>query len=267
MTISVTGFDTNTEPPALAWLRRLTGTRSLRQREGGRCHGEIRRRPVETRQRTCPTPEARPLELPGHRRRDGEPRGTPAAPRLDLRETKITDAGLRHLEGLSQLQRLYLFHVSVTDAGMESLAKLSQLNDLEVSNTKVSQSGLEKLKGLTHIRKLGLGTIAVSDAGLRHLEAWPQTPSDLPPIHQRERRRADTFHRIDPARSVDLHATHVTGTGLDVVKTLPHLSWMELGGPNVTNAALEHLKGMTQLRSLEIGGPQITDAGLANSKE
>jgi hypothetical protein len=40
---------------------------------------------------------------------------------LNLFDTKVTDAGLVHLKGLTSLQSLTLFNTEVTDAGVEGL--------------------------------------------------------------------------------------------------------------------------------------------------
>ena len=41
--------------------------------------------------------------------------------------TKVTDAGLEHLKGLTDLQTLELLHTKVTDAGLEHLEGLTRL--------------------------------------------------------------------------------------------------------------------------------------------
>jgi hypothetical protein len=40
---------------------------------------------------------------------------------LDLRETRVTDAGLVHLKGLTSLQAVYLDVTEVSDAGVADL--------------------------------------------------------------------------------------------------------------------------------------------------
>ena len=45
----------------------------------------------------------------------------------------MTDAGLEHLKGLSQLQRLDLASTQVTDAGLEHLKGLTQLQTLDLA--------------------------------------------------------------------------------------------------------------------------------------
>ncbi|MEC9349856.1 MAG: leucine-rich repeat domain-containing protein, partial [Planctomycetota bacterium] len=62
---------------------------------------------------------------------------------LDLNWTKVTDAGLKHLKGLTNLTSLYLFfNTKVTDAGLEHLRGLTNLTALWLNDTKVTDAGL-----------------------------------------------------------------------------------------------------------------------------
>ncbi len=65
---------------------------------------------------------------------------------LDLSGTRITDKGLVNIEGLRQLQLLQLQHTTITDAGLEHLRGLSRLEDLFLQDTKVTGAGVAKLK-------------------------------------------------------------------------------------------------------------------------
>ena len=90
--------------------------------------------------------------------------------RLVGRQDLLTDAGLEHLKGLTNLQTLYLSGTKVTDAGMEHLKGLTELQVLYLSGTQVTDAGLEHLKGLTNLRILALRNTNVTDAGLEHLK-------------------------------------------------------------------------------------------------
>jgi hypothetical protein len=61
-------------------------------------------------------------------------------------DTKVTDARLEHLKGLSRLQQLTLNGTKVTDAALKHLKGLSQLQMLWLHNTQVTSKGVRKLE-------------------------------------------------------------------------------------------------------------------------
>ena len=72
---------------------------------------------------------------------------------LHLNRTQVTDAGLEHLKGLSNLEHLILFRWRVTDGG----------------RMRVTDAGLEHLKGLTSLKALVLAGTRVTDEGIKKL--------------------------------------------------------------------------------------------------
>ncbi len=93
---------------------------------------------------------------------------------LDLSVTKITDAGLKHVKGLVQLQSLNLQVTKVADAGLEHLKGLTKLQVLNLWRTQVTDTGLVHLQGLTKLQVLNLSETQVTDAGLIHLKGLTQ---------------------------------------------------------------------------------------------
>ena len=89
---------------------------------------------------------------------------------LGFTDTRFSDAGLEHVKVLTQLQRLLLSGTQVSDSGLEHLNGLNQLEDLWLENTQITDAGLEHLKGLSHLRGLYLNGTKVTDAGLAHLK-------------------------------------------------------------------------------------------------
>ena len=65
---------------------------------------------------------------------------------LLLRDTNITDAGLKELSGLTSLQVLGLGNSQVTDAGVAELAKLKSLQTLFLRGAKVTEVGVAELR-------------------------------------------------------------------------------------------------------------------------
>jgi Leucine-rich repeat (LRR) protein len=61
-------------------------------------------------------------------------------------QTKITDAGLKHLAGLPKLEILNLQGTQVSDDGLKALESMKQLKVLDVSKTKISEAGAGQLK-------------------------------------------------------------------------------------------------------------------------
>jgi len=89
---------------------------------------------------------------------------------VDLRLTKITDAGLEHLKRLTQLQSLNLTGTQITDVGLVYLKGLTQLQSLNLKSTQITDAGLVHLKGLTQLSWLDLSETKITDAGLVHLK-------------------------------------------------------------------------------------------------
>ena len=89
---------------------------------------------------------------------------------VDLSNTKVTDAGLVHLKGLTKLGILGLNNTKITDAGLVHLKELTSLKKLFLNNTKVTDAGLVHLKGLTKLEYLNLGSTVVTDIGVAQLQ-------------------------------------------------------------------------------------------------
>jgi repressor of nif and glnA expression len=89
---------------------------------------------------------------------------------VSLRKTKVTDAGLVHLKGLTGLEELDLGKTEVTDVGLKHLKGLNNLQWLGLAGTKVTDAGLKHLQGLTKLQWVGLAGTKVTDAGLEHLK-------------------------------------------------------------------------------------------------
>ena len=73
---------------------------------------------------------------------------------LWLAESRITDAGLAELESLSGLKSLSLEKTSITDEGLLHLAGLKELVYLDVRGTKVTASGLSRLTSKNKVKHL-----------------------------------------------------------------------------------------------------------------
>ena len=89
---------------------------------------------------------------------------------LELDSTDLIDARLEHLiRELPQLRLLNLACTKVTDAGLVHLEVLTKLQSLNLEYTRVTDVGLEHLKGLTRLQKLYLIGTNVTETGITSL--------------------------------------------------------------------------------------------------
>jgi hypothetical protein len=136
--------------------------------------------------------------------------------------TIVTDVGLGHLRGLSDLQSLCLQGTQITDAGLQSLAELTSLGSLDLRDTRVTDAGLEHLTGLTKLQDLLLTNTEVSDRGLGYLKKMTSLQS------------LDLGRSLGPVGTVD-----VTDAGLEELKGLPNLFHLGLWGTKVSAKGVE----------------------------
>jgi hypothetical protein len=73
--------------------------------------------------------------------------GMNALTMVSLRDSRgVTDAGLKHLAGLTNLESLDLHGLPVTDDGLKHLEGLQNLRSLDMTNTRVTPEGRAALK-------------------------------------------------------------------------------------------------------------------------
>ena len=87
---------------------------------------------------------------------------------------QITDGGLVHLKGLTNLEYVALDGTEITDAGLKHLKGLPKLAVLHLEDTQITDAGLAHLNGLTKLWLLDLVNTQVTDEGVKKLqEALP----------------------------------------------------------------------------------------------
>jgi hypothetical protein len=65
---------------------------------------------------------------------------------LQLSGTRVTNAGLAHLQGLTGLQVLWLYDTQISDVGLVHLQELRGLRVLNLRSTLVSRAGVDALQ-------------------------------------------------------------------------------------------------------------------------
>ena len=94
---------------------------------------------------------------------------------LDLRMLtfsgcRVTDAGLRAVRGMKNLEVLNLSETDVGDAGMVHLVGLAKLYSLNLSRTRLSDAGVESIEKLRGLETLNLTGTAVGEVSVARLK-------------------------------------------------------------------------------------------------
>jgi len=147
---------------------------------------------------------------------------------LNVRGTKVTDAGLANLAGLP-IESIDVGYSLFTDGGFEHFSALPNLRRLAVGGNKVTDVGLNTLRTMTELQSLDLSGAQRTDSGL-----W---------------------------------SAIVTDRGLDSLIQLKKLQSLNLSGSKITDAGAGKLRGLAQLHELNLGNTQLTAAGLEFLKE
>jgi hypothetical protein len=167
---------------------------------------------------------------------------------LDLRHTKVTDDGLRHLEGLSQIQQLALgnddprFRLLVprpispiTDAGLIHLKGLTRLMNLHLDGLPITDAGLDALKDLPTLGGLYLSRTKIKGPGLGRLKSLPNLAG------------------------LYLDQSEINDEGLSFLAGASNLYVLSINGVGLTGKGLNALKGLPRLMQLEVNGSGLLD--------
>ena len=100
----------------------------------------------------------------------------PKLKHLDLSLTTVTDKGLEKLEPFETLQSLTLLYSegfagpTITNAGLKPLARIQQLEQLNLVGAKITDAGIDNLKSLKNLKRLTLVGTRISKDGVKRLQ-------------------------------------------------------------------------------------------------
>ena len=158
--------------------------------------------------------------------------------RLDAPATRVTDAGLAQLSGLSKLRILSCSGtLGLTDAGLAHLSGLERLESLSIYGpTRIEGAGVTHLASLARLRFLAIRI--ESEAGLPSLS------------------------RLIELRRLFIDMPNVTDAALAQLSRLTWLEELAFGGETGSDAGMAHLTSLTNLNMLQVYGPWFTGNGL-----
>lgn len=195
---------------------------------------------------------------------------------VNLRGTKVTDAGLAHLAGLP-IESLDVGFSLFTDGGFDHFVNLPQLKKLAVGGNKVTDAGLNSLRLIPNLVELDVSGVQRTDSGL-----WSATVTDraletlnvltkLEVLNLRGGKFTDVgFVKLDGLKSLrqlDIGETELSAKGLAALGNFPKLQTLNLyGAERVTDDAIPVLAGLKTLRWVELTGSGVTAAGVEQLK-
>lgn len=163
--------------------------------------------------------------------------------KLSLRNTDVTDEGLKNLKSMESLEVLHLHRTDITGTGLKHLKNLENLRILYIHHTKVTDENLERINEIKNLEALRLSDTEISNDGLKHLKG------------------------LKNLRSLSLKNTNITDSGIEHLKGMKNLRTLNLNNTNFTDNGVEHLKGLKNLRYLYLENTDITDDGISELKD
>ncbi len=192
---------------------------------------------------------------------------------LGVNECGTTDAGIKSLEGMSQLRHLDIYQEGrLTDGAIASIAKLTGLKHLSLTSyvgterwgfMRFSPEALRQLTVLGDLEVLTLPGQVAPDIVL----AFPKLTSlDMGgPLVDDAVAEKVAGHRA--LKSLSLSGTRITDEGWKKIATLPELRRLTLRGERITDDGIAHLKTLSKLDHLELRTGSLTDASLGHLAE
>ncbi len=159
---------------------------------------------------------------------------------------RLTDAGMKHLAGLSKLQYLHINDGGLGDAALAIFSRLPRLERLSLQGNSFSDDGLKVLAGMKQLKTLAIGMNhrPITDAGVRHLSG------------------------LTALEELDLQRSQVGDKGIAALKNLKQLRVLVLmedtkgNSHPPTDASVEYLLAFTKLQNLTLISTAITEQGV-----
>ncbi len=91
----------------------------------------------------------------------------------------LTDADIKHLKPLKNLENLVLIKTPITDAGFAELAEIPNLKELELNQVPISGQALQKLVNFPQLRRLGILGMHFSREDKNSIPGWRPSMGNL----------------------------------------------------------------------------------------
>lgn len=182
---------------------------------------------------------------------------TPELIGIELHGDQANDANLALVGRLTNLRIVVLAPSQprlVTDAGLRQLTRLRQLEYLGLGGTSVTDRGLELVRHWKHLKRLELPA-GTTDAGVAALTACPELEQLRVWPAKITNQGLETIGQLTCLRFLDLNGTRIDDAGLPQLTNLTTLEVLDLRRTQVTAAGLQHLVPQHDADCMYFRGP------------
>jgi endonuclease YncB( thermonuclease family) len=183
---------------------------------------------------------------------------------VSARSRTITDAGLKHLDHLTELEELDLDWTKVSAASVLGMIKdRKRLRRLGLSGVDFRDEHVAGLQDLTELTLLNLRSTLITDKAIPYLRRLPKLQSlNISTTRGHITNAAlEALAPITTLEDLDLDRTAITDAGLVHLKDLRHLRRLQFAYTAITDAGLLHLQALTSLGHLNSRGTKVTPQG------
>jgi hypothetical protein len=178
---------------------------------------------------------------------------------------QLSDAGLKPLGKLLQLQELQLSGLRFTKEGTRHLAPLERLEQLNIDGD-ISDDALEPIGQIKSLKILILSGQQISDAGVAHL-------SDLRNLQYLDvfgsaigDRGLEAISSIRSLQNLYIRNSKITDDGVSYLLRLPELERIDLTDSQITDASIETLATIRSLKQVRLKGSKVSPEGIKKLK-
>lgn len=183
--------------------------------------------------------------------------------RLSVRETLITDSGVKYLENLP-LIKLDLSSTKTTDASLSTISKIKTLKELYIQESSIQglNHGLRTLENLKSLEALDISRLGIKNEQVNDLAKLKSLKflrcSGNPEV---KLSGLTCFNTLRNLEELAMNRTHVHG-GFRVLLPLKRLKYLDLAYSDTEDSDLKAIGGMRSLEALGLNDTKITDAAM-----
>ena len=186
---------------------------------------------------------------------------------LGLASTQCTGSGFVHLKALRKLQSVNFHFTPLNDAGLRAISQVPIADRFWFAHTHFTDQGAESLATLTRLKRCGIGSKDPASSG-DAVAALTKLPLEDLSLLDNQATPAGIAHasKISSLLKLDVsYAPTVTDESMELVANMPKLKEFRIGSAQLTNAGLQMLAMSKSLKKLTISGlknvtPQGVDA-------